>query len=114
MGLPALILSDPSAATRLLQDVDPEVLERLRDEGRRLSDDIRQARPTEGSPDEHSLLLQMADLSLLMLRFLGSRTVELLREGVNTALSELVRKELAAAEPERKELAPWPQPAQSR
>jgi hypothetical protein len=102
MGLPALLLPETWAATVSLPPVDPVARGRLRAEVNHLLADVRRVRPAEGTPQETAALVRVSLLGLATLRLLGSQFLKALRPGVNHALEDLVRKELVAAEPERK------------
>lgn len=100
MGLPALLA--PWATQPSLPPVDRASLDRLNAEVRSLLDDVRRDRPAEGTLAEATALLRVSAFSLSVLRVLGPAFLQVLRSGVNQLLTDLVRKELDAAEPERK------------
>jgi len=82
--------------------IDPAALEHLGAEVRHLLDDVRRDRPAEGTPAETAALVRVSLFGLSSLRLLGPAFVEFVRANLNQALVDLVRKELIAAEPERK------------
>ena len=86
----------------LPDSVDREVLARLSVELRGLLDDVRRARPPEGSAEETAALMRMRSFCWSSVRALDAEFLQVFRSGVNEALGDLVRKELAAAEPTRK------------
>lgn len=101
MGLPALLLPDSTAPAGLVV-VDPQALAKLETEMRLLLDDVRQQPPAESTAAEEAALLRLARLGYTGMRVLGPGFGHILRGNLNRALNDLVKKELAAAEPERK------------
>jgi hypothetical protein len=77
-------------------------LSRLGVEVRQLLDDVRRDRPAEGTEEETAALVRAYQFALSSVRLLGSAFVNVLRNGVERALADLVREELDAAELERK------------
>jgi len=69
---------------------------------RTLFADVRRDRPGEGTVEETRALVRMAEAGLYGLRVLGPGWIVAFRDSVNTALQELLREELSAAETERK------------
>jgi hypothetical protein len=101
MGLPALF-SPRNLATSSPPAIDPAALDGLGIDLRLLLDDVRRTRPVEKSPEETAALLRFLAFDLSSLRVLGSSFLPTLRSGINEALTDLVRKELLAADAERK------------
>jgi len=101
VALPALLLPE-HFVDRNLAGVDPAALERFGAEWRGLCQTTRERRPADGTKEEDEALAAIVKLSLDALLLMGSRFADILRESVNAALQELLRKELVAAEPERK------------
>jgi hypothetical protein len=102
MGLPALLFAETWVPRTSLRPVNPVVLDHLRAEVRKLLDEVRRDRPGEGSAAETAALVRGSLLGLSSVRLLGPAFVEVLRAGLNQALADLLRKEIAAAETERK------------
>jgi len=102
VGLPALVLPEKWVAGRLPEGVDLSALERFGSTWRSLIDEVRRKRPGEDTTEEERVLSRMAVVGLEGLRLLGPNWVAVFREGVNAALKELLRKEMSAAETERK------------
>lgn len=102
MGLPALLTPFESPTTPPLPDIDEEAREALKREADELIESVRRGRPTEGSPEETRAIVRMSLFAHALVRALGDRFVDVLRQNINGACSSLVRRELEAAEPERK------------
>lgn len=99
MGLPALLYPESHVTPSF---TSPEAMLALRAEMRTLLDDVRRVRPAEDSPEETAALTRLSLISLSTYRLLQTSFLELLRQSLHHALSELVRKELATAEPARR------------
>lgn len=102
MGLPALLSPETWILPESLPPVDPTALAHLGTEVRQLLDDARRDRPAEGTPEEAAALVRVALFGFSSLRLLGPGFIVVQRANLNQALSDLVRKELLTAEPERK------------
>jgi hypothetical protein len=85
-----------------LSPVDEAALESVTAGMRAVLDDARRARPAEGSQEETAVLQRFWASSLSFARVLGPAFLVSVRSGVNESLSDLVRKEVATAEAERK------------
>ena len=102
VSLAAFVLPERLVAGRLPEGTDLAALERWGTALRGVLTDVRRDRPDEGTVEETRALGRMAEVGLDGLRVLGPGWVVAFRDGVNSALQELVRKELSAAETERK------------
>lgn len=102
MGLPALLSPEAWVLPASLPPVEPAALEHLGAEIRQLLDDVRRERPADGTTGETAALIRVSLFGLSSLRLLGPAFLEVVRANLNQALTDLVRKELVAAEPERK------------
>lgn len=102
VSLPAFVLPERLVAGSLPEGTDAVALERFGSTWRDLIADVRRQRPVEGTVEEATALTRMAALALEGLRVLGPEWIATFREGVNAALKELLRRELNAAEAERK------------
>jgi hypothetical protein len=102
VSLAAFVLPERLVAGRLPEGTDVAALERWGTALRAVLADVRRDRPDEGTVEETRALARMAEVGLDGLRVLGPGWVGAFRDGVNSALQELVRKELSAAETERK------------
>jgi hypothetical protein len=102
MGLPAPLSPETWTTLALGSNVDPATRERLALELRTLLSDARRLRPAEGTPEETDALLRLSAFGLSAARVLGSEFLRVQRNGINQLLGDLVRKELATAEAERK------------
>jgi len=102
MGLPALMSPETWVVLPPLPAVEPSALAHLASDVRSLLDDARQNRPAEGTPAETKALVRVALFGFASLRVLGPGFIGVQRENLNRALAELLRRELDAAEPERK------------
>jgi hypothetical protein len=89
-------------AAGLPEGLDPCALDTLREQRSFLLAEVRRLRPADGTDEELPALLRLARFSLSSMHVLGQSFVDVFRGGVNTALGELLRKELEAAETERK------------
>ncbi len=76
--------------------------DRLRSDFQVLLDDVRRAKPTEGSVEETALLTRLIEFSLSALRALGPSVPALFREGVDAGLLDVIKQEAATTEVERK------------
>ena len=102
MGLPALLTPETWVVPESLPQVEPAALARLAAEVRRILDDARRNRPVEGTPEETAALNGVALFGFASVQLLGAGFIVVQRSNLNQALADLVRKELAAAELERK------------
>ncbi len=102
MGLPALFSPESWVLPKSLPPVEPSALTELSATVRGLLDEARKLRPVENSPEEGALLKRVALFGYRCMRLLGPDFLAVQRFNLNEALGDLVRKELAAAEPERK------------
>lgn len=99
MGLPALLFPDSPVTPPLIA---PEAMQSLQTEMKSLLADVRLACPAEGSIEETAVLMRLMRLSMSTYRLLQTSFLEVLRQNLHHALSELVRKELATAEVARR------------
>jgi hypothetical protein len=99
MGLPALLFPERQVTPPLIAPAEMQV---LRTEMRSLFDDVRRACPADDSAEEKAVLTRLSLLSLSTYRLLQTSFLEILRQNLHYALAELVRKELATAEPARR------------
>lgn len=83
-------------------EVDATGSERIRADVRALLAHVRQTRPADGSLEEGEALVRLATLALGTFCLFGPRFVDVLRSGVDRVLRELIERELATAETERK------------
>ncbi len=102
MALPALLSPETWVVPESLPHVEPTALAHLAAEVRHLIDDVRRSRPPEGTPEEMAALSRVALFGFTSLRLLGSGFIVVQRSSLNQALADLVRKELIAADAERK------------
>ena len=102
MGLPALLSPQTWVASGTLPSVEPSALAQLGDELRKLLDEARRSRPREGSAEEEAVLKRVANFGFASIGLFGSGFIVVQRANLNLALADVVRKELATAEPERK------------
>jgi hypothetical protein len=102
MGLAAFVLPERWVAATPLPGLDPAALGALRAERAALAEQLRRERPAEGTEGEQAVLYRLVRFGLSVRRALGPAFVEVLRSGVDAGLSELLAKELAAAETARK------------
>lgn len=100
MDLAVQLLPEKPSAKAL--EVPPAAVLALRTGFRALLDDMRHARPESGSKAEKTLVVRFSLFGLESIRLLGVDYVDLMRLAVDSALGELVRKELETADVERK------------
>lgn len=100
MNLAVQLLPEPPFAKA--PDVPAQAVVELRSKLRAFLDDVRRERPEPASDLEKTFLVRFSVFGLESIRLLGVSYAELMRSGVDSALRELVRKELEAAEVERK------------
>jgi hypothetical protein len=98
----ALLLPDAEPGTAVPHSTDAAAVERARDDLRSLVGRARQSPPAAESSEETSLLTELALVVAAAVRASGPAVGDLLRTGVNRTMLELVRREFAAAEAERK------------
>ncbi|MCC6527474.1 MAG: hypothetical protein IT373_32805 [Polyangiaceae bacterium] len=98
----ALLCTETWPEPPTIPDVDGAALESIRRDLRQLLDGARRARPGEGTPEETATLAQVSRLGSATWRVLGPSFVLAMRTSVSEALNDLVRREVLAADPERK------------
>jgi hypothetical protein len=102
MGAPAFLFPETWAHPAVFPAIDPATLDRLRAETRLFLDGVRRDRPGDDTALETTALTRVSLFGAASVRVLGAAFVGVVRAGVNEALTDIVRKELLAAEPERK------------
>lgn len=102
VGFLALVLPERWLTTALPTGFDPAALAPVRAERQRFCEAMRRTSPCEGSDDEARLLVRLVTIGLGMVRALGPAAFEVTRAGVNVGIKELLAREYATADTERK------------
>src|SRR5688572_18502904 len=99
MGLPAQFVTSTTPPLPALDEVTRATFVHRVNE---LLARVIRERPAEGSEAERLAILDVSAASNILVKALGARFADVLRQNINDAFQSIVRRETETAEPERK------------